>query len=89
MTVPYLVQALYTLFYLELLSIFPIESWFYQVVNQRYRIDKNVYVIGIGKAVTGMCRAVEDLLGDEIVRGLAITPKGTVQSLLDMDKRCV
>lgn len=60
-----------------------------QVVKQTYHIDKNVYVIGVGKAVTAMCRAVDDLLGDNIVRGIAVIPDGTIQSLLEMGKRCV
>ena len=34
---------------------------------------RRIFVIGAGKAAAPMCRAVEDLLGDRISQGLAVT----------------
>lgn len=42
-----------------------------------YKLNKNVYVVGFGKAVSGMARAVEDLVGQHIVRGVVSVPYGT------------
>lgn len=42
-----------------------------------YLIYKNVYVVAFGKAVLGMTRAVEDILGPKnIVKGVASIPCG-------------
>lgn len=57
------------------------------MVKQSYYVNRNVYVVGVGKAVTGMCRAVEDLLGDEIVKALAVIPDGTIRLLEERNKR--
>jgi len=45
-----------------------------------------VHVLAVGKAVTGMCRQLEDLLGEEIVQGVAVVPHGSVQALIDSGK---
>lgn len=40
-------------------------------------MKNNVFVVGFGKAVSGMARAVEDLVGEHIVRGVISIPYGT------------
>lgn len=46
------------------------------VKDRQYRLSKNVYVVAFGKAVGGMVRATQELLGDHIVRGVASVPVG-------------
>ena len=42
---------------------------------------KNVYVAAFGKAVLGMVRAVEEVVGDHLVRGVASVPCGMRDTL--------
>lgn len=44
--------------------------------NREYSVDKNVSVVAFGKAVLGMCKAVEDILKGHIIRGVASIPVG-------------
>nr|CAB3264812.1 glycerate kinase-like [Phallusia mammillata] len=44
-------------------------------------LDKNVYVIGFGKAVCGMCRALQQIIGDHIVSGVISVPSGLPNNL--------
>ena len=44
-----------------------------------------MYVAAFGKAVLGMIRAVEDLLGEHIVRGVASVPHGIRETLSKND----
>ena len=44
--------------------------------NREYSVDKNVSVVAFGKAVLGMCKAVEDILKGRIIRGVASIPVG-------------
>lgn len=44
--------------------------------DSEYMVYKNVYVVAFGKAVLGMARAVEDILGQNIVQGVASIPCG-------------
>lgn len=46
------------------------------IMDHEYVVDKNVSVVAFGKAVLGMTKAVEDVLGDQIVRGVASIPVG-------------
>ncbi|KAL9973243.1 hypothetical protein ACROYT_G019670 [Oculina patagonica] len=46
------------------------------VKEREYAVDKNVSVVAFGKAVLGMAKAVDDILGDQIVRGVASIPVG-------------
>lgn len=46
------------------------------IKEREYAVDKNVSVVAFGKAVLGMAKAVEDILGDQIVRGVASIPVG-------------
>ena len=52
-----------------------------QIAHTRYKINKNIHVVAVGKAVIGMCHSVENIFGDHIVRGLAFVPENSVQSL--------
>lgn len=40
-----------------------------------------MYVVAVGKAVSGMCRVVEDMFGDDLVQGLAIIPEHYIMAL--------
>ncbi|XP_074644737.1 glycerate kinase-like [Tubulanus polymorphus] len=46
------------------------------VEGYEYELRKNVYVVGYGKAVLGMIRATENVLGDHIAKGVASIPVG-------------
>lgn len=46
------------------------------IKDHEYIVDENVSVVAFGKAVLGMAKAVEDVLGDQIVRGVASIPVG-------------
>jgi glycerate-2-kinase len=51
-----------------------------QLIINGYRIDlrkkRNVYVIGAGKATFPIAKALEEILGDKIVRGLIVVKQG-------------
>ncbi|CAH1784533.1 unnamed protein product, partial [Owenia fusiformis] len=44
------------------------------VKEQTYELKKNVHISAFGKAVIGMVRSAESVLGDEIVQGIASVP---------------
>lgn len=46
------------------------------IKEREYTVDKNVSVVAFGKAVLGMAKAVDDILRDQIVRGVASIPVG-------------
>ena len=46
------------------------------VVDREYELQKNVKLIAAGKAVGGMVRAVQDLIGDHIIKGVVSLPLG-------------
>lgn len=46
------------------------------IKDREYAVDKNVSVVAFGKAVLGMAKAVDDILRDQIVRGVASIPVG-------------
>ena len=56
------------------------------VQDKSYQLDRNVYVVGFGKAVLGMARAVEDVLGEHVVQGILSIPRNQRQILQDKDK---
>ena len=56
-----------------------------EVGNRSYILNKNVYVAAFGKAVIGMVRAVEDVLGEHIVDGVASIPTGTQKTFRAME----
>ena len=47
------------------------------VAGRTYSLTKNVHLIAIGKAATGMVKGAEHVLGEHIVDGIASVPSGT------------
>lgn len=47
------------------------------VDGKTYKLKKNVFVVGFGKAVSGMAKTLEDLVGQHIVRGVISIPFGS------------
>ncbi|KAL8595219.1 hypothetical protein ACOMHN_043372 [Nucella lapillus] len=56
------------------------------VEDKSYKLHRNVYVVGFGKAVLGMARATEDILGEHVVSGILSIPRGQRQILKEKDK---
>ncbi|XP_039260356.2 glycerate kinase-like [Styela clava] len=56
------------------------------VGSKTYDLRHNVHIVGFGKAVSGMCRAVQQLLGDHLVRGIISVPSGTSKILEEAGK---
>lgn len=46
------------------------------VGDREYKLQQNVKLIAAGKAVGGMVRAVQDLIGDHIIKGVVSLPQG-------------
>jgi len=57
------------------------------VDGKTYKLKHNVHVVGFGKAVSGMARAVEDLIGDHIVGGVISIPYGTQELFSSIGKQ--
>uniref|UniRef100_UPI00398EF57D glycerate kinase isoform X1 n=1 Tax=Pristiophorus japonicus TaxID=55135 RepID=UPI00398EF57D len=51
------------------------------IQNQCFPVHKNVYLVGFGKAVLGMAAAVEEILGDQLLKGVISVPFG-IQKIL-------
>ncbi|XP_013380001.1 glycerate kinase isoform X2 [Lingula anatina] len=51
------------------------------VDGNEYALNKNVYMVGFGKAVLGMMQVAEELLGEHLVKGVASVPVGTQDKL--------
>lgn len=50
-----------------------------RIVNKTYDLqNKNVYVVGTGKAVLYMANEISNLLGEKIVEGIVSVPKGSL-----------
>lgn len=69
--------------------IFNLKGSTLTVQEKVYKLNSNVYVVGFGKAVSGMARAVEDLVGGHIVRGVISVPYGTRQLFSTIGKESV
>lgn len=54
------------------------------VQGKRYQLNSNLKVVAFGKAVLGMIRATEDILGDHIVSGFANIPVGGQAALREV-----
>ena len=46
------------------------------VGDQHYKLDKNVFVVGMGSAALGMAVKVEEILGKHVVGGVISIPHG-------------
>lgn len=46
------------------------------IKEREFAVNKNVSVVAFGKAVLGMAKAVEEILEDHIIRGVASIPFG-------------
>lgn len=53
------------------------EGDFLRVGGQHVALERNVYLVGFGKAVGGMAHVMQRLLGDHLVRGIINVPQGT------------
>ena len=49
-------------------------------------MDRNVHIIAVGKAVTGMARVAEELFGDHIVNAITVVPEGMITALTEARK---
>ncbi|XP_069141822.1 glycerate kinase-like isoform X2 [Argopecten irradians] len=56
------------------------------VEGKEYKLNKNLNVVGFGKAVMGMARCVDDLLRPHIVKGAISVPYGCRQILTNAGK---
>ncbi|WAR25580.1 GLCTK-like protein, partial [Mya arenaria] len=57
------------------------------VNGRNYSLKNNVHVVGFGKAVSGMARALEDLIGPHIVNGIISIPYGTKDLFMSIGKQ--
>ncbi|ESO07082.1 hypothetical protein HELRODRAFT_187749 [Helobdella robusta] len=56
------------------------------VGDQSYVLNNNVHIVAFGKAVIGMVKTAEDILGDHIVDGIASIPSGIQSTLKSFGK---
>ena len=56
------------------------------VENQSYVLNNNVYIVAFGKAVIGMVKTAEDILGDHVVKGVASIPYGIQSAFKTLGK---
>lgn len=52
------------------------------VEGREYQVNRNVFVVGFGKAVLGMARVMDEVLGDHIIRGIVSIPTGSRADLV-------
>lgn len=52
-----------------------------RIASREYLLKHNVHVVGFGKAVLGMARALEDAIGDHVVDGVVSIPVGSRDAL--------
>ncbi|KAG8535209.1 hypothetical protein GDO81_029181 [Engystomops pustulosus] len=55
--------------------------------GRAYTLQKNLYLVGCGKAVLGMAAAVEQIIGSHLVEGVISIPRGMEKSLREAGKR--
>ncbi|CAF1076782.1 unnamed protein product [Rotaria sp. Silwood1] len=51
--------------------------------NNHIILDHNLYIAAFGKAAIGMCRAVDELFHEHIIKGIASVPVGAEHNLPD------
>ncbi|CAF1065483.1 unnamed protein product [Rotaria sordida] len=49
------------------------------VGNNHITLDHNLYVAAFGKAAIGMCRAIDELCHEHIIKGIASVPVGAIE----------
>ncbi|CAF3492195.1 unnamed protein product [Rotaria sp. Silwood1] len=47
--------------------------------NNHIILDHNLYIAAFGKAAIGMCRAVDELFHEHIIKGIASVPVGSIE----------
>lgn len=52
-----------------------------EVAGKQYKLNKNCYIIGFGKAVLGMAVELERLLGEHLVDGVLSVPVGIMDTM--------
>ncbi|XP_030061171.1 glycerate kinase [Microcaecilia unicolor] len=57
------------------------------VGGQKFSIQKNLYLVGFGKAVLGMAAEAEKIIGNHLVQGLVSVPLGICASLQEAGRR--
>jgi glycerate 2-kinase len=67
------------------LSLEDLETFCSDDYEFKLRDIERIFVVGFGKASASMARAIEDLLGQRIHRGIVITKRGYVEKLSRMD----
>lgn len=60
-----------------------IESGNLHILNHSYKITKNIYLIGFGKAVLGMASASEKILSNHLKGGIICVPEKIIETLKD------
>lgn len=55
--------------------------------GKAFSLEKNLYLVGFGKAVLGMAAAVEQIVGNHLVEGVISIPQGMEESLKQAGKR--
>lgn len=81
------VNAVEPLHMIENVLLYDKDSSFLTVQDKKYKVDNNVYVVGFGKAVLGMARATENILGNHIVKGILSIPRGQQEILKQKNRR--
>ena len=60
-----------------------------KVKDETYILHRNVFVVGMGRAVMGMAKAVEDVLGEHLVAGIISVPNGMQEEMRRTQNRSV
>ncbi|XP_055985371.1 glycerate kinase [Sorex fumeus] len=58
-----------------------------KVRDRSFQLQRNLYLVGFGKAVLGMAAAAEELLGQHLVQGVISVPKGIRAALENAGKQ--
>uniref|UniRef100_A0A0N5AWV5 Glycerate kinase n=1 Tax=Syphacia muris TaxID=451379 RepID=A0A0N5AWV5_9BILA len=62
-------------------STLKVADGYLSVGKQKYKLNSNVYIAAFGKAGLGMVQGAEDVLGSEVVKGIASVPRNSLQKL--------
>ena len=56
------------------------------VDGRRYSLNRNVHIVAFGKAVLGMVKTAEEVLGEHVIGGVASVPAGIRDTFKRLDK---